>query len=412
MHRKFLRCELSVIAVSADSDYILNDWKGKRMKITSIEPVVVKVNHRGDWIFVHVKTDEGIVGLGEASHSGDDALVLAAIAHFANVLQGEDATKIESIRKRLSKPSAGRIGHTALSAIEQALWDALGQKLGVPVHVLLGGAMRDRLRLYANINRHVRDRSPDGFATAAKQAVADGYTAIKIAPFDELKEPNRVRTGPKAASLPGIERVRAVRAAIGDEVELAIDCHSRMDVSEAIQVGQALKSVNLFWYEEPVHHTHPGGLREVRQAVQTPIASAESIYGIVGFRPFLERRAVDVLMPDVKHCGGILEMKEIASAARMHEVLIAPHQPAGPVATAATLQAMVTIPNFYILEHAWGEVVWRAELLDPPEQVVDGHLLLSDRPGIGHRLNPDMVRAHQETVDADVDISDQNIVVP
>jgi galactonate dehydratase len=258
----------------------------------------------------------------------------------------------------------------------------------------------------------VRDRSPKGFATAAKQAVADGYTALKIAPFDELNEPNRVRTGPKAASLPGIERVRAVRAAIGDEVELAIDCHSRMEVSEAIQVGQALKSVNLFWYEEPVRFTHPQGLSEVRRAVQTPIASAESIYGIDGFRPFLEQRTVDVLMPDVKHCGGILEMKEIAAAARMHQVLIAPHQPAGPVATAATAQAMATIPNFYILEHAWGEVDWRADLLDPPEQVVDGHLLLSDQPGIGHRLNLEIVAAHQEEVDIHVDVSGQNIVVP
>jgi galactonate dehydratase len=382
------------------------------MKITSVEPVVVKVNHRGDWIFVHVKTDEGIIGLGEASHSSDDPLVLAAIAHFASMLEGEDPTQIETIRRRLSRPDAGRIGHTALSAIEQALWDVLGQKLGVPVHVLLGGAMRNRLRLYANINRHVRDRSPEGFATAAKQAVADGYTAIKIAPFDELNEPNRVRTGPNAASLPGIERVRAVRAAIGDEIELAIDCHSRMEVSEAIQVGLALKSCNLFWYEEPVSFTQPDGLAQVGRAVQMPIASAESIYGIRGFRPFLERRCVDVLMPDVKHCGGILEMKEIAAAARLHEVLVAPHQPAGPVATAASAQAMATIPNFYILEHAWGEVAWRAQLLDPPEQVVDGHLLLSDRPGIGHRLNPEMVAAHQEAVDTNVDLSGQNIVVP
>ena len=382
------------------------------MKISAIEPVVVKVNHRGDWLFVHIHTDEGIIGLGEASHGGNDGLVLAALRHFATWLEGEDPTQIEAIRKRLSRVNGGRIAHTALSAIEQALWDILGQKLGVPVQKLLGGAMRDRLRLYANINRHVRDRSPDGFAVAAQQAVADGYTAIKIAPFDELNEPNRVRTGPRAASLAGIERVRAVRAAIGEKIELAIDCHSRMEVSEAIQVGKALTSCNLFWYEEPVSYTQPDGLAEVRRAVQMPIASAESIYGIVGFRPFLERRTVDVLMPDVKHCGGILEMKEIAAAARMHQVLVAPHQPAGPVATAATAQAMATIPNFYILEHAWGEVDWRAELLDPPEQVQDGHLLLSERPGIGHRLNPDVVAAHQEAATFDVGAEGDYIVVP
>ena len=312
----------------------------------------------------------------------------------------------------MSRIDGGRIVHTALSAIEQALWDILGQQLGVPVYVLLGGAMRDRLRLYANINRHVRDRSPRGFALAAVEAVSEGYTAIKIAPFDELNDPNRVRTGPDAASLPGIERVRAVRAAIGNEIELAVDCHSRMEVSEAIQVGKVLESCNLFWYEDPVSFTHPEGLVEVKQALPMPIASAESIYGIVGFRPFLERRAVDVLMPDVKHCGGILEMKEIAAAARMHQVLVAPHQPAGPVAAAATAQAMATIPNFFILEQAWGEVDWRSELLDPPERVVDGHLMLSDRPGIGHRLNPEMVAAHQDAVIFDAATADENIVVP
>ena len=145
--------------------------------------------------------------------------------------------------------------------------------------------------------------------------------------------------------------------------------------------------------------------------MQTPIATAESLYGMVEFRPFLERRTADVVMPDVKHCGGILEMKEISAAARMHQVLISPHQPAGPVATASTAQAMATIPNFYILEHAWGEVDWRADLLDPPERVVDGHLLLSDRPGIGHRLNPQMVAAHQEAI-VDTGATDGYIVVP
>jgi galactonate dehydratase len=382
------------------------------MKITSVEPVIVKVNHRGDWIFVHVHTDAGIVGLGEASHSSNDTLVLAAIGQLESELIGEDPTHIERLRKRMGRIDGGRIVHTALSAIEQALWDILGQHLGVPVYVLLGGSMRNRLRLYANINRHVRDRSPDGFAMAAQEAVSEGYSAIKIAPFDELTDPNRVRTGPNAASLSGIERVRAVRAAIGDEIELAVDCHSRMEVSEAIQVGRALESCHLFWFEEPVSVSQPDGLTEVKHALPIPIASAESIYGIVGFRPFLERRAVDVLMPDVKHCGGILEMKEIAAAARMHQVLIAPHQPAGPVATAATAQAMATIPNFYICEHAWGEVDWRADLLDPPERIVDGHLLLSGRPGIGHRLNADMVVAHQDTAVFDAAAVDKYIVVP
>ena len=293
----------------------------------------------------------------------------------------------------LRHKNCGRIHNTALSGLEQALWDVLAQSLGVPLHVLFGGAVRDRLRMYANINRHVQDRSSAGFVRAARQAADEGFTAVKMAPFDELRHPYRYRTGPHADWRAGVERVRAVRQAIGDEVELAVDCHSRMEVSEAVIVGQELADVDLFWYEEPVSYTDPEGLAAVAARVPQPIASAESIFGIEAFRPFTAGRCVDVIMPDVKHCGGILELNEIAAAARMRQVLVAPHNPAGPLSTAAAAQAASTWPNFYILEYAWGEVDWRADLLTPPERIEDGHLLLSQEPGLGHRLNPQIVDA-------------------
>jgi galactonate dehydratase len=375
------------------------------MQITQIEPIVVHVNHRGDWVFVRVHTDSGLVGIGEASHSGNDALLLTVLQQFNAQLAGEDPRQIETIWHRLVRKEPGRVLATAISGLEQALWDLLGQHLQAPVHVLFGGAMRNRIRLYANINRHVQDRSPQGFAEAARRAVDEGFTAIKLAPFDELRARDHVRTGPHAAWRPGVERVRAVRTAIGPEVELAVDCHSRMDASEAIIVGQALADCDLFWYEEPVIHTQPADLARITQAVPMPTASAESVFGMEGFRPFLTQRIVDVIMPDVKHDGGLMETKHIANAARLNGILVAPHQPAGPVATAATASVVSTISNFYILEYAWGEVDWRADLLEPREQIENGYLILSEEPGLGHRLRADVLEAHRRSVASTVDSS-------
>lgn len=375
------------------------------MQITSISPLVVHVNHRGDWIFVQIHTDAGIVGVGEASHSSNDALCLAILAQINQRLAGRDPRQIAAIRQLLRKVDGGRVYNTAISAIEQALWDILGQHLGVPVHVLFGGAVRQRLRLYANINRHVQERTPAGFAAAAAAAVAQGFTAIKLAPFDELRRGDHIRTGPKAAWRPGVARVQAVRQAIGDEIELAVDCHGRMERAEALAVAAELADCNLFWYEEPVPHTAPDDLRLITEAAPMPTASAESIFGIEGFRPFLRERVVDAIMPDVKHCGGLLELAEIAAAARMNDVLVAPHNPAGPLSTAATAQVASTLSNFYILEYAWGEVDWRADLLQPAERIEDGYLLLSQEPGLGHRLNPDVVAAHRRQDAAVVDSS-------
>ena len=375
------------------------------MKIVSISTLVVHVNHRGDWLHVVVETDAGITGVGEASHNGNDALCIAAAEQFGQLLAGEDPRHIARIRQLLRRKDGGRVYNTALSGLEQALWDVLAQSLGVPLHVLFGGAVRHRLRLYANINRHVTDRSPDGFARAASQAVDEGFTAIKMAPFDELRHPYRYRTGPNADWHPGVKRVRTVRKAIGHEVELAVDCHSRMEVSEAVIVGQELADANLFWYEEPVAHTDTAGLAAVAARVPQPIASAESVYGVEGFRPFTAERCVDVIMPDVKHCGGILELNEIAAAARMSQILVAPHNPAGPLSTAFTAQAAAAWSNFYILEYAWGEVDWRSGLLSPPERIDEGHLLLSQEPGSGHRLNPDIVEKYRVTGASSADSS-------
>jgi galactonate dehydratase len=379
------------------------------MRITDIEPVIVSVSRRGDWVFLLVHTDAGITGLGEASHSGNDVLLVATVDAFSRQLVGQSPLEIGPIWHQFARFDGGRVAHTVLSGIEQALWDILGQHLGVPIHTLLGGALRDRLRLYANINRHVQDRTPEGFARAARQAVDEGFTAVKLAPFDELRVPDHIRTGPRAAWRPGVARVEAVRAAVGDGTDVAVDCHGRMEPSEAITVGQALAHCHLLWYEEPVPHVHVAGLARVSQAVAMPTASAESVFGLEGFRPFLTRRAVDVIMPDVKHAGGLLAVCHIAAAARMNQLLVAPHNPSGPVATVATGHVASTIDNFLILEYAWGEVGWRSELLTPAEPIQDGHLLLSSRPGLGYCLNSEVVARHRQ---AEPRAADSSRVVP
>jgi galactonate dehydratase len=373
----------------------VNEWLEAR--ITDIRPTIVHVNQRGDWVFLEVHTDIGLTGLGEASHSLNDALLLATIGLFRERLVGRSPFQIEAIRQDLGRLDGGRVTHTALSAIECALWDVLGQRLGVPIHALFGGALRDRIRLYANINRHVTDRSPEGFARAACQAVGEGFTALKLAPFDELRRSDHVRTGPRAAWRPGVERVEAVRAAIGDRIELAVDCHGRMEPSEAITVARALAQFDLLWFEEPVPHRFIDALARVTHAVPMPTASAESVFGLEGFRPFLTRPVVDVIMPDIKHAGGLLETKTIGSAARMSQILVAPHNPSGPVATVASGHVVSTLNNLLILEYAWGEAPWRADLLTPAEPVRDGHLWLSNAPGLGYRLNEKTVAAHRAT---------------
>ena len=310
-------------------------------------------------------------------------------------LKGRDPGEIGSIWRDLCHPRHGRVEQTAISAIEQALWDIKGQALGAPVYDLLGGALRTKIVLYANINRHINDRSPAGFAKAAEAAVRQGFKAIKIAPFDELNAFDRPMTTDRALWKKGLERVAAVRGAIGPEIELAVDCHNRFEPSEAITAARELSRYDLFWFEEPVSEAFPEHLQKVAAAVGMPTASGESLFGLLGFRNLLLNRVVDVIMPDVKQCGGIHEMCKIAEAARLNQIMVSPHCPSGPVSSVANAQASATMTNFYRLEYAWGEVDWRAELLDPPELIEDGCLLLSGRPGLGHGLNYEIVGRHK-----------------
>jgi galactonate dehydratase len=353
------------------------------VKIADIQTRTVSVTKRGDWVFVIVHSDDGTKGIGEASHGRGDARVIRWIDELKPALVGWDVFQIEHFHQRFYHEYEGHTYHTAVSGIEQALWDLAGKALNVPIYRLLGGSCRGKLRVYANINRATWDRSPEGFAQNALKAVADGFTAIKCAPFDDLSIRNVSRGSLNPTIRTGIERVRRVREAVGPDIEMMIDCHSRFNAGLAVQVAKELEDVHLFWLEDLVPLTHLDALSQVRQSISTPIATGESLRTKSRFRELLAKQAVDYILPDVKYVGGILELKKIAALAEAAGVLVTPHNPSGPVATAASVQCMASVPNFAILEYAWGEVEWRSELVDPPEQIVDGFTNVSQLPGLG-----------------------------
>jgi galactonate dehydratase len=370
------------------------------MKITRLDVFVVKVTKRGDWVFLRLDTDAGISGIGEASQSGSDNLCVAALRQFGDLLKGKDPFRVEMLlREMLSVGGVfagrgGRVVETAVSAVEQALWDVVGKSLKAPVHNLMGGLVRDRVRLYANINRATWDRSPEGFALSATSAVDDGFTAVKCAPFDEAHVRSMDGEGARHAWEKGLARLRAIRQAVGHGTDLLVDCHNRFNVSMSLEVAQALKELDVFWFEEPVSHEIPGALKEVRTACGLPVSSGETAFGREGFREMITTRAADIIMPDIKHVGGLMELKKVAAMAEPAGILVSPHNPAGPVATAASVQVSATLPNFLILEYAWGEVPWRKDLITPPERVQDGYIELTGAPGIGVDLNMSVVERH------------------
>jgi galactonate dehydratase len=358
--------------------------------IASITTHQLRVNHRGDWVFVRVQSDDGLVGWGESSHSGNDAAVRLEVDALAARAVGRSFFDVESLVQPLAAVARGRVAAAAASGLEHALWDLIGKAVGQPVHRLLGGRLRDQVALYANVNRAVVDREPDSYARAARTAVDDGFFAVKCAPFDGVAlHTVDLPEGRRAVEL-GLSRVRAIREAIGPDVELMVDCHQRFDVPTALRVAEALEPVRLYWLEEPVARDEPSALLQVKARLSTRLAGGEQALGRTGFRPLLERHALDVVMPDLKWVGGILEAKKIAAMAEAYGVACSPHSPAGPIATAAGAQLCATLPNFTLLEHAWGEVPWRSDLIGG-EPIVDGRYVLSEKPGLGVKVDERML---------------------
>ena len=375
-----------------------------RLHVTGFELLPVRATERTVWLIVRVRTDVGLTGLGEASDAfgfantttQDAARMESELRRFVGLIEGKSPLDIGAYRQQAERlvTQGGLVSATAYSAIEQALWDIVGKSLDVPTHTLFGGKARDSLQVYANINRATKPRAPAGFAAAALAAVGEGFRAVKAAPFDGFPSPGSPAAAIEAAVETGIASVAAMRDAVGPDVELMVDCHSFFDVALAERVAHRLEPYRLAWYEEPVPPEKVEETREIRRRIKQPMAGGEILFGVAGFTPLIRNQTVQVIMPDVKHCGGLLELTRIAAAAETEDVSVAPHNPSGPVSTAASVQVCAVLKNFRLLEFQWGEVAWRKDILDPPERFENGMIRVTNRPGFGVELNEKVVRAH------------------
>ncbi len=360
------------------------------MKITDVRTLVVNAEMR-NWVFVKVETDQdGLCGWGEASLEWKTRSVVGAVEDFKAMLLGEDPRRIEHLFQKLYRQSfwrLGVIGMSAISGIEQACWDIFGKSLGIPVYRLLGGRVRDRVRMYTHLGggdmRSVYETfDPEPLLDLARRVVERGYTAVKVVfvPYSEpLMGVNSVK---RFASL--MERLRL---ALGDAVDIMIDFHGRTYPAMAIEYIQAVAEYRPYFCEEPVPPENVDALRQVREAVRTPIATGERLTTRHQFREVFERQACHVIQPDLCHCGGLLEGKKIAAMAEAYYMGVAPHNPLGPVANAVALHFALSTPNFLIQEDMLTDVPWRWDVVEHSLQTRDGYWQVCDEPGLGIQVN-------------------------
>ncbi len=391
------------MAVSTEESYA-QGTPARDVRISAFELIPVRATERTVWLFVRLRTRGGLSGIGEASDAfgyantskADAQRMEQTLTRFYELLEGKSALNIEAFRQRGwgMAQEQGLLTVAAFCALEQAMCDLAGQALGVPSYQLWGGKVRDRLPVYANINRATKPRNPAGFADAARRAMAEGYRAFKAAPFDGY--PTKGSDAEVRSHVEnGIACVMAIRDAVGDRADVMIDCHSFFEVPAAIKLAKQLEPAKLAWYEEPLPPTRVTETRQIKQAISQPMAGGEILFAVKGFAELCRRQAVDVIMPDAKFCGGLLEMGHIAAMAYAHGVEVAPHNPSGPVCTMATVQSCAGMRNFRTLEMQWGEVAWRGELLDPPEVFAQGEIAVPTGPGFGVRLKGSVAAAHR-----------------
>jgi galactonate dehydratase len=350
----------------------------------ALELLESAVSGRTRWHFVVLRDADG-VAVGECSDSGNPAKLVAEAAVLADEMRGRD---LLACRTEIVDAFARRVGElpradafvtaTLMGGLEQMLIDYASQAAGEPLWSWLGGSPPGPVPIYANINRMPGGREPGDLAAMARQAVTAGFTAVKCAPFD-VAPPDR----PLPAA--GLSRLQAIREAVGDDVELKVDCHERLSLDEIHDVLPALEGLGISWLEDAVAIDQVSQLRALRAATTIPLAGGEFMFDPAEASAAVSERLVDVLMPDVKHAGGVEQVLAIARGAP--EVAISPHNPSGPVATAASAQLFAACPNATVLEYQFGETPVRSELVGGVEHVAEGLLHLNGRPGLGVRLN-------------------------
>lgn len=371
----------------------------------------VKAIQCGNFSFFKVDTNQGISGIGESITTGR-AIPEAQASVLRRLVMDRDPFQIEKVWRGLYTSLSFRYANSMLSGLDVALWDIKGKALGVPVYELLGGLYRDRIRLYPHLkgtwNSYPDEKTDNLFAEPwgavkhtpaelgknALELVKEGYTAIKFDPFEPgIDGYHSYR--PKEI-LAVVERVEAIRNAVGNNVDLMVECHGKFNASTAIKIGKMLEKYNLMWYEEPV----PGGMvkamKRVMQHVDIPITNGERLNSKLELKEFLENGAVDILMFDCGKVGGLTEARKLCAMCEAYQVKTSPHNPFGPVNAMAAAHLSAADPSFLILEHEQ----FAPWAVTPPLKIVDGYLEIPDTPGLGIDLDEEEIARHQAMVES------------
>ncbi len=343
---------------------------------------------------VKITTDSGLVGWGETTLEGKPKSTWAAVEELADYLVGKDPLRIEHHWQHIYRSAFFRGGNvlmSALSGIDQALWDIAGKHFGVPIHTLLGGAVRDRVRVYAHWG--INDMSDEGLAKAKEHLDTlrnrGGYTAFKSGPSGKWRAHE-----PPAVVDEFVRRAYLMRDWVGQEVELAFDFHGKMAPALAIEICHELKGMRPMFVEEPVPQDNVDALKLVADHVPFPIATGERLLSRWEFRQIFEKQAAAFIQPDASHAGGITELKKIANMAEVYYIHTMPHCAIGPVALAACLQVDAVTLNFLIQETVGPD--WLMDVVESPWKVVDGYIELPTAPGLGVTPNEaEIVKRHQ-----------------
>ncbi len=372
------------------------------MKITKIETHVCHARMR-NWIFVKVLTDQdGLFGWGEATLEWHTRAVVGAIEDLAQLVVGEDPTRPEHLWQMMFRQhfwhGSGIVRATAIAGIDIALWDILGKVAGLPLSKLFGGPVRDYVRTYCHLGggkmEDFYETSPEEakrFGDLARQAVDDGFTAFKsmaVPPTMPIEGLKPIRAAEAT--------VKAMRDAVGESIDIMVDCHARPSPAMGMKFAQALEPYGLYFLEEPCWPESVDGLAAINAAVATPIATGERVTNLADFRDLFQARACEICQLDLTHCGGFTEARRVAALAEAHRIALAPHNPQGPVSTAASLEFGFSQPSYIICETVHADVPWRQDVVAEGFTVEkEGRIVRPNaKPGLGITINEAEVKKH------------------
>jgi len=364
------------------------------MKIKGVRTFLVDPGSHKQWLFVKVEADGGLHGWGECYTQVDrDRAIEAHVLALGRYLVGRSVFDIKHFTHLAYTDFGSKRGsmdlYSAISGLEQACWDIAGKATGQPVYNLLGGAFRTKIRVYAN--GWAGDRDPEQVAAQARAVVDKGFTALK---FDPFPGPWRAYIDRREEEM-AVARVKAVREAVGPDVEILVEVHRRLAPMRAVRVARLMEPYRPFWYEEPVSVRDLGGLVEAKREIALPVVTGEEIYTKVEFQEVIARRAADILNPDVCNCGGILELREIAAMAEPSHIAVSPHNyNSTTVGLAATLQASAGMPNFLITEYFVNFEDVGRDIARTPFSVDRGFIALPTVAGLGIDLDEDALARH------------------